>query len=118
MGSPFSYGDAATANVTLAVLLNGVGVLLVRIVGGRGDDGNHFGGVPVPRPVDGIGLGADLRYYAGYALDGGAMSADGYTVELGPYYSISEGVKGIKEGNTKTTTTTTTETASLLPPLG
>ncbi len=47
------------------------------------------------------------------------VSADGYTVKLGPNYSVSEGVKGIKERGTKTatmTTMTTTETVSLLLP--
>ncbi len=29
------------------------------------------------------------------------MSADGFTVELGPYYSISEGVKGNKKPGRK-----------------
>jgi hypothetical protein len=52
------------------------------------------------------------------------MSTDGFTVTLGPYYSISEGVKGNKEGGTKmmmttmTTKTTMTEMASRLPPPG
>jgi hypothetical protein len=65
------------------------------------------------------------RYYVGYTLDGRAMSTDGFTIELGLYYSISEGVKGNEERATKTTKTTTTtrsmtktEMASLLPPLG
>ncbi len=78
-------------------------------------------------PVDGISLRANSRYYVGHALDGGAVSVDGLTVKMGPYYIISEGVKGNKEGGAKTmmkTTKTTmstmmTETASLLlPPPG
>jgi hypothetical protein len=73
-----------SANVALTVLLNGVGVLLVHVIGGGGYDGNHYGRVAVLVPVNGIGLGADLRYYFGYALDGRAVSADGFTVKLGP----------------------------------
>ncbi len=107
-------GDGA-----LAVLLNGVGVPLVHIGGGGGDDGDQIGGVLVPAPVDGVGSGADSRHYVEYALDGGAVSAEGFTVDLGLYYSVSEGVKGNEEGGAKTTMTiTTTETASLLPPPG
>jgi hypothetical protein len=70
--------------------------------------------------VNDINLRANSRYYVGFALDGRTVSVDEFTVKLGPYYSISEGVKGDKEGGAKTTTTmTTTETASLLlPPLG
>ncbi len=120
-GGPFSYGDASTANVALAVLLNGIGILLVHIGGSRGYDGNHYGRVVVPVPVNGISSGADSSYYVGYALDGGAMSADRFTIKLGPYYSINEGVKGDKEGGTKMTVTTTmtvTDTASLSPPPG
>jgi hypothetical protein len=120
-GGPSSYGDAVTANVALAVLLNGIGVWMVHVVGGGGYNGDHYGRVVVPVPVDGISSGADSRYYVGYALDGGMMSADGFTVKLGPYYSISKGVKGDKEGGTKMTTTmttTATDTASLLPPPG
>ncbi len=113
----FRAGSAATADVALAVLLNGVGIL----VGGGGYDGNHYGRVVVPVPVDGINSGADSRYYIGYALDGRMMSTDGFTIKLGPYYSISKGVKGDKEEGTKTTTpmtTITTDMASLLPHSG
>ncbi len=123
MGGLFSYGDATTADVALAVLLNDVGDLLVHVIGGGGNNGNHYGEVLEPVPVDGIGLGADSRCYVGNTLDGGAMSAGGFTVKLGQYYTISKGVKGDKEGGTKTmmttrTTATTTDTASLWPPPG
>jgi hypothetical protein len=84
VGSLFFYGDAAFTNVALAELLNGIGVLLVSFAGSGKDDGNHYGGFAVPVPVDGISLGADFRYYVGYALESGAMSADRFTIKLGP----------------------------------
>jgi hypothetical protein len=55
VGGPFSYGDVATADIALAVLLNGIGVPLVRVVVGGGNDGDHYGGVTMPVPVEGIG---------------------------------------------------------------
>jgi hypothetical protein len=67
----------------------------------------------VPVPVDGINSRANSRYYVGYALDGGTVLADGFTVKLGPYYSVSEGVNGNKEVCMKTTTTTTTTTTTM-----
>ena len=54
-----------------------------------------------------------LMYYIGFAPDGGPMSTGGFSVKLGPCYSISKGVKGNKEWGTKTTTMsmmTTTKT--------
>ena len=108
--------SSAHGNDALAVLLNGRNVALVRAVDDDDgdDDGGAGGGVAaavVPVSVDGINSRTNSGYYVDYALDGRVVSADGFTVELGPYYRDDE-------GGATTTTTTTTTTTSMLPSPG
>ena len=67
----------------IEVLLNGRNVALVRV--GEGDAGGD--GAAAPVSIGTINPYTNPEYYVGHVLDGGAVSAHGFTVELGPYYA-------------------------------
>jgi hypothetical protein len=56
------------SNNTHTGLLNGIGVALVHADDSGCNDGNYYGGVAVPVPVEGINLRANSRYYVGYII--------------------------------------------------
>ena len=73
------YGASSPSdrgNDAIEVVLNGRNVALVQVDG--------VGGY-VPVEVDSVNPNTNSRHFVEYVLDGRIVSADGFTVELGPY---------------------------------
>ena len=78
----YSHGNDA-----FTVLLNGENIAMIPVLTKQGNNGGvSKSGVSLPVSVDSINTKTNSEYYISYKLDGQIVSANGFTVELHPYY--------------------------------
>ena len=80
----------AHGNDAFTVLLNGQNIAMIPVVLNNDNNGvvsSISNGISVPVSVDSINTKTNSEYFINYKLDGQIVSANGFTVELHPYYN-------------------------------
>jgi hypothetical protein len=78
----YAYGNDA-----FTVLLNGQNIAMIPVLNNENNGVVSNNGVSVPVSVDSINPKTNSEYYINHKLDGQIVSANGFTVELHPYYN-------------------------------